>query len=125
MFDKLFSQNRILETAMQASQFKNEAILNNLANVDTPGYKRKNVYFEGVLSNAIDKQEKTGVYSMDKVLSNLKITSDDYSVRTDGNSVNVETEMVEFYKNSTKYDAIVNSVLSNSNITNSVLSTFK
>ena len=36
VFDRLFTQNRILEAAMQATQYKNQEILNNMANIDTP-----------------------------------------------------------------------------------------
>ena len=39
IFDKLFTQNTVLGTAMQASEFKNQVILHNMANSDTPNFK--------------------------------------------------------------------------------------
>lgn len=125
VFDRLFTQNRILETAMQATQYKNQVILNNMANIDTPNYKRKTVNFEGALARAIDKTKETGVDHMGSVMPSLQVEVKPNSTTIDGNSVDIETEMVEFYKNSTRYDFIVNSVLSNSNRTNTVYSTFK
>ena len=124
-FDRLFTQNRILETAMQATQYKNQVILNNMANIDTPNYKKKTVEFENTLSKAIEETKKTGIDHMGTVMPNIKVSSKQNSTTLDGNSVDIETEMIDFYKNSTKYDFIVNSVLSNSNVTNTVYSTFK
>lgn len=125
VFDKLFNQSRILETAMQATAYKNEVILGNMANIDTPNYKRKSVQFENVLEKAINDTKQTGINQMDKVMKNIKVTEIEPNVTLDGNSVDIETELIEFYKNSTKYDVIVNSVLSNSNIKSTIYSTFK
>ena len=125
VFDRLFTQNRILETAMQATQYKNQVILNNMANIDTPNYKKKTVEFESTLSKAIEETKKTGIDHMSTVMPNIKVSTKQNSTTLDGNSVDIETEMIDFYKNSTRYDFIVNSVLSNSNITNTVYSTFK
>lgn len=125
IFDRLFTQNRILETAMQATQYKNQVILNNMANIDTPNYKSKTVNFEDALAKAINETKETGVDHMDSVMPSLTISTKQNSTTLDGNSIDIETEMIEFYKNSTKYDFIVNSVLSNSNRTNTVYSTFK
>ena len=36
----------VLDKAMDASWLRNEAISNNIANADTPGYKRQDVNFE-------------------------------------------------------------------------------
>ena len=121
-----FKQSRILETAMQAVQYKNQATLNNIANADTPNYKRKNIEFKNILKDAINSEKTTGVSQLDTVLSKVNASSTkNFSNTLDGNSVDIETEMVEFYKNSIEYDVIVNSVLSNSNINNSVLSIFR
>lgn len=125
VFDRLFTQNRILETAMQATQYKNQVILNNMANIDTPNYKKKTVEFENTLSKAIEETKKTGIDHMGTVMPNIKVSAKQNSTTLDGNSVDIETEMIDFYKNSTRYDFIVNSVLSNSNVTNTVYSTFK
>lgn len=125
VFDRLFTQNRILETAMQATQYRNQTIINNIANVDTPDYKAKYVNFEGALDEAITKTKETGTDQMGSVMKNISVVTKENSTTLDGNSIDVETEMINFYKNSAKYDVIVNSVLSNSNRTNSVYTAFK
>ena len=125
VFDRLFTQNRILESAMQATQFKNKVILNNMANIDTPNYKAKTVSFEGALDDAITKTKETGIDHMGSVMKNISVNTKENSTTIDGNSIDIETEMINFYKNSAKYDVVVNSVLSNSNRTNTVYTTFK
>ncbi len=125
VFDRLFTQNRILETAMQATQYRNQTIINNIANVDTPDYKAKYVNFEGALDEAITKTKETGTDQMGSVMKNISVVTKENSTTLDGNSIDVEIEMINFYKNSAKYDVIVNSVLSNSNRTNSVYTAFK
>ncbi len=51
----VFDYVRILDKAADASWQRNAAISNNLANVDTPGYKRQDVAFESVLKEALGK----------------------------------------------------------------------
>lgn len=125
IFDKLFTQNTVLETAMQASEFKNQVILNNLANGDTPNFKGSDVEFEGILNDAIESSKINGKLDMSSVMPSIKKQHSGYKTRIDENNVDIETEMVKFYKNSAKYDVIVNSVLNNSNRLNTVLSGFK
>ena len=43
----------VLEKASDASWTRNSVISNNIANVDTPGYKRKDVQFEQYLQSAV------------------------------------------------------------------------
>ena len=46
MLDKVFLQTRNLEKALDATWTRNDVISQNIANVDTPGYKRKTLKFE-------------------------------------------------------------------------------
>lgn len=125
-FDKLFTQNVILETAMQATNYKNNALIQNLANVDTPDYQRVTVNFESSLSDAIDKTKSSGVNShMSGVMSGLSFTPKTDQTTIDGNTIDVETEMIELYKNATKYDVMVASVKTNSNINSAIYNSLK
>ena len=44
-----FNYVNVLNKAADASWIRNEVIANNIANVSTPGYKRKDIKFEGYL----------------------------------------------------------------------------
>lgn len=91
-----FNYINVLNKAASASWKRNEVIANNIANVDTPGYKRKDVQFETFLMSAL-----TGDSSLDKRVSNIRLDSlnpqvyTDYSnlsYRLDGNNVDIDTE---------------------------------
>ena len=50
----------VLSKAADYSWTRNEIITNNLANVDTPGYKRKDVTFESYLIQELTSGDSTG-----------------------------------------------------------------
>ena len=56
----MFSSNafdyvNILDKAADASWMREKTIAHNIANVDTPGYKRKDIEFDTTLKQAIEK----------------------------------------------------------------------
>lgn len=121
MFDKLTSNYRVLEKALDAAWLRNEAISQNIANVDTPNYKKKTVAFEEYLNDAMDGKSfkgfttdrrhiQIGGDSIDSV--GIKITQDnkDTSYRLDGNNVDIESEMASQAKNDIKYNTLIQSL---------------
>lgn len=74
-----FDYVNVLTKAADAS-YQREAILaNNISNVDTPGYKRKDLNFEGVLSQELGRCKHQ---SLDKKISELdtsKLTANVYT----------------------------------------------
>ena len=53
----------VLDKAADAAWIRNDAIANNIANVDTPGYKRQDVDFEGELQRALGNSKYTSMDS--------------------------------------------------------------
>lgn len=51
----VFDYTNILDKAADASWMRENVITNNIANIDTPGYKRQDVDFESVLQKALGK----------------------------------------------------------------------
>ena len=82
---------------------RHRAIASNIANVETPDYKRVNVSFENELRNALrepsESQAKSAIRHVQAEMSR------DYETpgRADGNNVNVDTEVTELIKNSLSY----------------------
>ncbi|OGI00740.1 MAG: flagellar basal-body rod protein FlgB [Candidatus Melainabacteria bacterium GWF2_32_7] len=130
---ELISNNPIEAStlALNALSSRHNALAANIANADTPGYKRVDVKFEDQLVKIIEKntdiqkeKEKNSAKVMNSansvVLSNsLNYQEDLYkefkpeisetgnaAIKTDGNNVNIEYEMAELAKNGTKYAAI-------------------
>ncbi len=107
-----FDYVNVLDKAMDASWIRNEAISNNISNMDTPGYKRQDVNFETQLAKAL---RHSRYKSMDAKVSDLKmnrlkpITYTDYSgfsYRIDGNNVDPDTEGVYLAKNQVTYQGL-------------------
>lgn len=121
IFNSLFTQNDILGTALKGAEYRNQTILNNIANADTPGFKSKDVEFEPILKDTIEMAEHTGELDLDSAVGKLYTQHRNFSVRIDDNNVDIESEMVKFYKNSAKYDIITNSVLNNNQRLKTVL----
>lgn len=106
----------VLDKVADASWIRNEVISNNIANVDTPNYKRKDVEFESYL---IANLEGANSASLGNVVSNIDLDglnattytdSTVLSYRLDGNNVDIDTENVELASNQLKYQALVSSI---------------
>ena len=106
----------VLNKAADASALRHKAISNNIANVDTPGYKRQDVNFGSVLTSELGKTKYTSLDEKikDVSLSNLNVStyrdSTNYSYRLDGNNVDVDTENVEMAANQIQYKGLVDSM---------------
>lgn len=111
-----FDYVNVLDKAMDASWLRNEAISNNLANADTPGYKRQDVNFETQLAKALrhSRYQTMDAKVADVKMNRLKpITYTDYagfSYRIDGNNVDPDTEGVYLAKNQVVYQGLYQSV---------------
>jgi len=95
-FDKNFV---ILEQMMTISANKQKVIANNIANVNTPGYRRKELKFEEAFLTAIEENDVT---ALRKIEGKVKY-SDDPTLRNDGNNVDIDKEMGLMNRNSLAY----------------------
>lgn len=112
----VFDYIRVLDKAADASWLRNEAISNNISNVDTPGYKRQDVEFESVLKEALGLSRYK---SMDAKVADLKVERlkarpyTDYkgfSYRIDGNNVDIDNENVMLAENQLKYQGLITAI---------------
>ncbi|MCR5784656.1 MAG: flagellar basal body rod protein FlgB [Eubacterium sp.] len=112
----IFKYIDVLDKAADASWLKNDALANNIANVDTPGYNRQDVNFEDALQSAL---MKNSYVSLDEKIDNLdwdrldvgvytEYTS--YSYRLDENNVDIDTENVKLAENQLVYQGLTNSI---------------
>jgi len=106
----------VLDKAADASWLRESAITNNIANVDTPGYKRQDVDFEGVLKTELGRSKYT---SLDSKISNVHLDhlnaatytdASNYSYRLDGNNVDIDTEQVELASEQLRYTGLTDSI---------------
>ncbi len=111
-----FDYINVLDRAADAAWQRNEAISNNIANVDTPGYKRQDVAFESVLQKALGNNR---YQTMDDKVANVNLSRlrgraytdyANYSYRLDGNNVDIENENVMLAENQLKYQGLISSI---------------
>ncbi len=111
-----FDYINVLDKAADASWLRNETIANNIANVDTPGYKREDITFESELSKALKHSSYESMDSKVKNLTNRDLEArtykdySGYSYRLDGNNVDIETENTMLAKNQLMYEGLLNSI---------------
>lgn len=104
----LSASTKAMEKSLDASWLRNEIISQNIANVDTPGYKRKTVQFEEFLDGEMKKSRidsgKTRLTGSD-----MRISEDHSKLkyRLDGNNVDIEQEMALMAQNSLKYNTVI------------------
>lgn len=109
-----------LESALGASSLRHQVISNNIANVNTPGFKKSEVSFEGKLQSVIDSEKKQGFlartnerhypFQKNANVSPTINTITNTTLRVDGNNVDIDAEMAEMAKNNIYYNAIVHKV---------------
>ena len=86
----------LLKMGLDASVLRGETISQNIANINTPGYKSKYVTFEETLKETSKTEPKISVEE-----------SKGASMRTDGNNVDLEVEKVNQASNSLQYNALI------------------
>ncbi|MFV0502702.1 MAG: flagellar basal body rod protein FlgB [Lachnospirales bacterium] len=107
----LSTVNKVLEAGMNASIIRNEAIQSNIANADTPYYKKRTVNFEDSLNKELNSALIDGKIDFNNIKATINNTGFNY--RLDENNVDMEAEMVALYQNSVKYELMTQSVISN------------
>lgn len=112
----IYNNINVLDKAADASWTRNQVIANNLANVDTPNYKRKDVAFQAYLQAEMEGadtttlQERISDIDLDALNATSYTDMAELSYREDGNNVDVDTENVELASNQLMYEALMNSI---------------
>ena len=112
----VFDYVNVIGKAADASWLRNDILANNIANVDTPGYKRQDVNFESQLRRALGNSRYQTVDSKVAHVTSTELEprvytdSANFSYRLDGNNVDIDTENVELASTQIKYNALIDSV---------------
>jgi flagellar basal-body rod protein FlgB len=119
-FDDLTTQ--VLSASMRGHEARNAALANNIANAETPGYKRVDVSFESALADAVDADRErltmdTGASisaidgsdvtrRVDEVAPNV-MSTDTTTMRVDGSNVDPDDEMARLSANQLASSTVV------------------
>jgi flagellar basal-body rod protein FlgB len=105
----------LIKKGLDASSLRSKVISNNIANINTKGYKRYTVAFEENLQQSIDsielKTTKNQHISDGSQPGEIKVNQDlSSSMRQDGNNVDIDNEMANQAANTMMYNALVSQV---------------
>ena len=114
MFGSMFNGIDKIGRGLDASWTKNEVISSNIANIDTPGYKKKKVQFGDLLNGELSslsslKTTNTRHIQVQNSKDGYVHISTDMStanMRTDENNVNIDEEMSDLAKNQIYYNVL-------------------
>ncbi|WP_088228585.1 flagellar basal body rod protein FlgB [Desulfosporosinus sp. FKB] len=111
----------VLQKGLEASSLRQQVLSNNVANADTPNFKRSDVDFQTVLGAALG--EDGGVLPMKETLSqhlsgvlgpdnNGVVIDQSTSLRNDGNNVDIDKEMSNVAENGLYYESLAHTISS-------------
>jgi flagellar basal-body rod protein FlgB len=112
MIEALFSQPNYVASKkmLDVTVMRQEAIASNLANLETPNYKRIDVSpsFESQLHQAVANRDSAQIASLEP---RLAVDTQAVTGRSDGNTVQMETEMLKLNQNTVE-DALETQLIS-------------
>lgn len=113
-----FSYINVLDKAADASYTRETLIANNIANADTPTYKRKDLDFQSVLEKEL-RTGSTQYPNLDTLVKHMDTSNltaevykdyENYSYRIDKNNVDIDTENVELASEQLRYQQLTTAV---------------
>ncbi len=109
---------RTLNTALDGLSLRQQVTGNNIANIDTPGFKSAEVDFETQLRRAMAQSSALALATTNpahltatgglagSIDGPVVSTSNNLSMRNDGNNVDIDREMARLAETSIMYDAL-------------------
>lgn len=119
MLGKIMQSSNLnnLNAALQAASLRHQVVSDNIANVNTPGFKRSEVVFEQLLAEKLQAPDesklqvvRTHAKHLPMPLPDTPVTPvieriDTTTMRADGNNVDIDAEMAAMAKNTIYYNA--------------------
>ena len=93
----------LLEAGMRAEKLRQQTIASNIANIETPGYRRLDVKFDKLLAKALKSPDSPNLDEIEPEIYQPL----DTTVRSNGNDVHMEAEVGNLVKNSLRYTTYV------------------
>jgi flagellar basal-body rod protein FlgB len=91
----------VLQKMLDAAALRHRVIAHNLANANTPGYRRREVRFNEQLAAALQARDAERLAAVRPVVAE----SEEAATRPDGGNVTTERELADLMQNSLLYNA--------------------
>jgi flagellar basal-body rod protein FlgB len=108
----------VLQKSLDALAIQHEVIANNMANIDTPNFKRAEVSFQEQLKNVLNQNQPSALWRTNPkhfpIPQNISLndfeptitTITDTIGRNDGNNVDLEMESAKLAQNNLLYNSL-------------------
>lgn len=112
----VFNYVNVLNKAADAAWQRNDILSNNIANVDTPGYKRQDIDFQSQFRRALGNSRyetvdaKVAHVSGAELQARVYTDAANFSYRLDGNNVDIDSEETELASNQIWYNGLKDSI---------------
>lgn len=127
-----FFQNptiNVLKRSLSATSLRHKAISNNIANVNTPNYKRQLVKFEEELAKSLVKSNRIPLSKTNSLhfpQKQIDITprteiDNNSTLRTDGNNVDVDLELAMLAENTLRFNVLSQAISKKYSLLRSVI----
>ena len=115
MIDPIFQSDnyQLARKLLDGAVLRQEAIASNIANAETPGYRRLDVSGDFASELRARLGQAGSVRSFSGIEPTLVEDLNARSVRPDGNSVEIERELLEMNRNTVEYDFLADVVSRN------------
>jgi flagellar basal-body rod protein FlgB len=106
------SSLHLLEQALDVASFRQRLLSDNIANAETPGYKRKDIAFSTHLKRALAGKvtHPRHMAINARPAGSVAFIFQESVARNDGNNVDIEVEMAELAKNTLYYQGLARQV---------------
>jgi flagellar basal-body rod protein FlgB len=113
MIEPIFQADtyQLARKLLDATALRQEAIASNVANAETPGYRRLDV--APSFAQQLRSQMASGTLGSEPIKPTLMEDPTARTTRPDGNNVEIESELLAMNKNSVEYDYLTQVVSGN------------
>ncbi len=104
----------LIEQGLNGAVERQKLLANNISNVNTPNYKRKDIDFKNVLRNNLQPDRTLKLQTTDKGHMSTKVQRNNFRIpqgtnsnyKNDGNNIDIDTEMAYMAKNNLYYNTL-------------------
>lgn len=127
MSNSIFNSNfETLKTALDVQMKRQELHAQNIANAETPGYKRKYVAFEEYFQESkmklqMQRTNEKHLPALTKTITAKEIVQKNTSITNDKNNVDIDMEMTEMVKDALRYQTLARLMSNNIDRYNTVI----
>jgi len=103
LMSRTSSVTDLLDAGIKAENLRQKTIANNIANLETPEYRRIDVKFEELLAKSLNSSDAVELSDLEPIIYRPEKTP----VNSNGNDVNLESEVGQMVKNTLRHTAYI------------------